>query len=120
MSDRGVIIGRIRPGAEEQVAAIFREFDGTELTELIGVRRRTLHVLNGVYVHIVDTHGDFRQSVSAARDHPLFVDISDRLRPFIEPLDPATWRSPQDAFASEFYSWRPTDEPAPAPTSDDR
>ena len=35
----------------------------------------------------------------------LFWWISARLEPYIEPLDPATWRSPKDAMAAELYSW---------------
>jgi cyclase len=105
MAKRGVIVGRIKPGCEEKIAAIFAESDATELPRLAGVRHRSLFVLDDLYVHLVETDDDFGQAVDRVRDHPLFKEISDKLRPYIEPYNPRTWRSPKDAFAREFYSW---------------
>ena len=105
MVKRGLIVARIKPGAEEQVAAVFAESDRTELPHLAGVRHRSLFVLNDIYVHLVESDDDFDQSVAGVRDHPLFQEISKKLEPYIEPYDPATWRSPKDAMAREFYSW---------------
>jgi cyclase len=102
---RGLIVARIKPGAEVQVAAIFAESDRTELPHLAGVRHRSLFVLNDIYVHLVESDDDFDQSVAGVRDHPLFQEISKKLEPYIEPYDPATWRSPKDAMAREFYRW---------------
>ena len=105
MVKRGLIVARIKPGAEEQVAAIFAESDKTELPALVGVRHRSLFVLEDIYVHLVETDDDFDQQVADVRDHPLFQEISRKLEPFIQPYNPATWRSPKDATAREFYSW---------------
>ena len=105
MVKRGLIVARIKPGSEERVAAIFADSDRTELPELAGVRHRSLFVLEDVYVHLVEMDDDFDQTVAGVRDHPLFKDISKKLEPYIEPYNPATWRSPRDATAREFYSW---------------
>jgi cyclase len=105
MVKRGLIIARIKPGAKEKVAAIFAESDQTELPALAGVRHRSLFALGDCYVHLVEIDDDFDEAVAGIRDHPLFREISERLEPFIEPYDPATWRSPKDAMAEEFYSW---------------
>ena len=105
MVRRGLIVAKIKPGAEEQVAAIFAESDRTELPHLAGVRHRSLFVLNDIYVHLVESDDDFDQSVAGVRDHPLFKEISKKLEPYIDPYDPTTWRSPKDAMAREFYSW---------------
>ena len=105
MVKRGLIVARIKPGAEEQVAAIFAESDRTELPALVGVRHRSLFVLEDIYVHLVETDDDFDQGVADVRDHPLFQDISKKLEPYIQPYNPVTWRSPKDATAREFYSW---------------
>lgn len=106
---RGLIVARIKPGAEDEVARIFAESDATELPALAGVRHRSLFVLDDIYVHYVETAADFEAAVHDVRDHPLFREISRRLDEYIAPYDPATWRSPKDATAREFYSWEPDD-----------
>jgi cyclase len=105
MTQRGLIVARIKPGAREQVAAIFAESDAGELPRLAGVRHRSLFALGDVYVHLVETDEEFSGAVEDVRDHPLFREISARLEPYIEPYDPATWRSPKDAMAEQFYRW---------------
>jgi cyclase len=105
MIKRGVIVARIKPGAEEEVARIFAESDVGDLPRMAGVRHRSLFVLGDVYVHLVETDDEFEQAVDGIRSHELFRDISAALEPYIAPYDPATWRSPKDAMAREFYSW---------------
>lgn len=105
MVKRGVIVARITPGSEDKVAEIFAESDSTELPKLVGVRHRSLFVLEDIYIHLIETDDDFDQSVADVRDHQLFKDISKRLEPYIQPYNPQTWRSPKDATAREFYSW---------------
>jgi cyclase len=102
---RGVIVAKMKPGSEDDVAAIFAESDKTELPQLAGVKHRSLFVLDDVYIHYVETAEDFEAAVDEIREHPLFVDISRRLDDHIAPYNPETWRSPKDATAREFYSW---------------
>lgn len=104
---RGVIVAKIKPGAEEAVAAIFAESDATELPGLVGVKHRSLFVLDDVYIHLVELDDEFDDKVSEVRDHPLFREISAKLDEFITPYNPETWKSPKDATAREFYSWDP-------------
>ncbi len=107
MVRRGLIVARIKPGAEDDVARIFAESDATELPQITGVRHRSLFVFGDIYVHLVETDDEFAEAVDRVRDHDLFTDISRKLEPFIQPYDPATWKSPKDAQAREFYSWDP-------------
>ncbi len=104
---RGVIVAKIKPGSEDEVARIFAESDSTELPGLTGVRHRSLWVLDDVYIHLVETDSDLAGAVENVRDHPLFKDISRKLDAYITPYDPETWRSPKDAQARQFYSWEP-------------
>jgi cyclase len=104
---RGVIVARIKPGAEEEVARIFAESDETELPRLTGVRHRGLYVLDDIYIHLVETDDELAEAVEGVRDHELFQDISRKLDPYIQPYNPETWKSPKDAQAREFYSWEP-------------
>ena len=104
---RGVIVARIKPGSEQEVARIFAESDATELPRITGVRHRSLYVLDDVYVHLVETDDEFESAVDNVRDHELFKDISKKLDPYIQPYNPETWKSPKDATAREFYSWEP-------------
>ena len=105
MVKRGVIVAKIKPGSEEEVAKLFAESDQSELPGLAGVRHRSLFVLDDVYIHLVELDDDFAEAVDEVRDHPLFKDISRRLDEYITPYNPETWRSPKDAQAREFYSW---------------
>ena len=104
-----MIVAKIKPGAEEDVAKLFAESDESELPRMAGVRHRSLFVLDDIYIHYVETDDDFAEAVDAVRDHPLFREISKRLDDFITPYDPETWKSPKDAQAREFYSWDPPD-----------
>ena len=106
---RGVIVAKIKPGSEDEVAKIFAESDATELPRRAGVRHRSLFVLDDVYIHLVEMDDDFASTVDDIRDDPLFKDISRRLDDHITPYNPETWRSPKDAQAREFYSWDPPD-----------
>jgi len=106
---RGVIVARIKPGSEDDVARIFAESDATELPEIVGVRHRSLWVFGDVYIHLVETDEDFAEKVDDVRGHELFQDISRKLDPYIQPYDPETWRSPADAQARQFYTWEPAD-----------
>jgi cyclase len=110
MVKRGVIVAKIKPGAEEAVAKLFGDSDESELPRLAGVRHRSLWVLDDLYVHYVELDDDFAEAVDNIRDHPLFREISAKLDAYITPYDPETWRSPADAQATQFYSWDAPDE----------
>ncbi len=105
-----MIVARIKPGAEEEVARIFAESDETELPRITGVRHRSLFVLDDIYIHLVETDDEFADAVEKVRNHDLFKEISAQLDSYITPYNPETWRSPKDAQAREFYSWDPPTE----------
>ena len=102
---RGAIVARIKPGSRDAVARIFAESDSTELPRLARVRHRSLFAYGDVYIHVVEFEGPVDEAIGRVTDHPLFREVSARLDPHIEPYDPATWRSPKDAMAEEFYAW---------------
>lgn len=101
-----LIVARMDPSSSADVARLFAEFDATHMPDLMGTRRRELFSYRGLYFHVQDFDGDHGgRVVEEARTHPLFVKISDELKPFITAYDPSTWRSPSDAMASRFYHW---------------
>jgi cyclase len=102
---RSLIIARMLPGSEKDVAEIFAESDRTELPRIAGVTHRSLYVLGDAYVHLLETEPTGPDAVAAARRHPEFSRVSDRLNPYISPYL-ETWSSPQDAVATCFYTWR--------------
>lgn len=101
-----LIVARMAPGDAESVARLFAEFDRTSMPGLMGTRRRELFSYQGLYFHLQDfDSGSGQEQIDSAKSHPLFVDISAKLKAHIEPYDPATWRSPADAMATRFYHW---------------
>ena len=101
-----LIVARLQPEDADQVATIFREFDGTELPGLMGTRRRQLFHYRGLYFHMQDFDtDDGGAAIESTKDHPLFVQISDDLKAYIDAYDPMKWRSPKDAMATRFYNW---------------
>ncbi|HEX5402941.1 MAG TPA: TcmI family type II polyketide cyclase [Pseudonocardiaceae bacterium] len=103
---RALILARIVPDSEQEVAAIFAASDRTELPRVVGVRHRSLYRLGDLYAHLVETEQRGEDAIDAARVHPEFAAVSARLCPYITPYLP-TWRSPRDAQAQCFYLWEP-------------
>jgi len=104
--NRSLIIARINPESESDVARIFGDSDATDLPTVVGVRRRSLYRLSDLYVHLLETEQSGAQAVEVARGHGEFARVSDSLRPHISPYLP-TWKSPRDAQAHCFYDWTP-------------
>lgn len=103
---RTLIVARIDPRSEADVASIFAESDATDLPGLVGVQRRSLYRLDDLYVHLLETSSPGGPAVENARGHAEFGRVSDALRPHISPYL-ATWSSPADAQARLFYDWTP-------------
>ncbi|WP_432482229.1 TcmI family type II polyketide cyclase [Kineococcus esterisolvens] len=103
---RNLIVAKISPGAEPDVARIFAESDATDLPHALGVTERSLYSLGDLYVHLVEFDRDAAEVMEIAARQPGFGEISRRLDPFISPYL-STWRGPADASARRFYTWRP-------------
>ena len=101
---RSLIVARVVPGSQQQVARIFAESDETDLPLLAGVRHRSLFCLHDLYVHLLETRLPGDEAVAAARRHPEFDRVSERLLPYVSPYL-STWQSPRDAVADHFYQW---------------
>lgn len=105
-----LIVARMDAGSGMDVAALFRDFDATEMPHRMGTRRRQLFAYRGLYFHLQDFDADNGgELIEAAKSDPRFVRISADLKPFIEAYDPTTWRSPADAMATRFYDWTATE-----------
>jgi cyclase len=101
-----LIVARMLPQSAQDVARIFAEFDDTGMPDLMGTRRRELFMYNGLYFHLQDFDTEAgNTAIEETKTHPLFVKVSDDLKPYIEAYNPATWRSPKDAMATRFYHW---------------
>ncbi|MFJ7910346.1 TcmI family type II polyketide cyclase [Kitasatospora sp. NPDC096204] len=101
-----LIVARMAPSSAQDVARLFGAFDHTDMPDRMGTRRRQLFSYRGLYFHLQDFDDDNGASrIEEAKTDPLFTTISDRLKPYIEAYDPATWRSPADAMARRFYEW---------------
>ncbi|MEV0809105.1 TcmI family type II polyketide cyclase [Micromonospora sp. NPDC050200] len=105
-----VIIGRIKPGAEPDVARIFGESDAGSLPVQLGVTGRWLYSIDDVYVHLLErTDEAVADATGHDHDRPVFAKIMAELSPFISPYNPDTWRGHQDSVAHEYYRWRADD-----------
>jgi cyclase len=102
-----VIVARIKPGAEPDVARIFGESDAGPLPAKMGVTGRWLYSIDDLYLHLLERTGDpFSDAVRQGHDEPAFAQIMKDLSPYISAYRPDNWRSPEDAVAKEFYRWR--------------
>lgn len=101
-----LIVARMDPGANEDVAQLFKDFDASDMPHRMGTRRRQLFYYRGLYFHLQDFDEDNGgKLIEEAKTDTRFVRISEELKPFIQAYDPATWRSPADAMATRFYQW---------------
>ncbi|SCG66711.1 TcmI family type II polyketide cyclase [Micromonospora inositola] len=102
-----VIVGRIKPGAEPDVARIFGESDAGSLPVQLGVTGRWLYSIDDLYVHLLErTDAALADASGQDHDQAAFAKIMAELSPFISPYNPDAWRGPEDAVAREFYRWR--------------
>jgi cyclase len=101
-----LIVARMETQSCADVAGLFAAFDKTEMPHRMGTRRRQLFCYRGLYFHLQDFAEDNGgKRIEEAKSDPRFIQISEDLKPFIDPYDPATWRSPADAMAQRFYNW---------------
>jgi cyclase len=103
---RTLIVARMRQGSEEAVRNIFADSDTSELPRMLGVRERRLYRFHDLYFHSIESDEDLALPLADVREHPLFADINKKLSAHITAYDPATWQSPSDAMAREFYLWQ--------------
>jgi cyclase len=52
--EKTLIVARMRPGSEQDIARIFAASDATELPRRIGVRSRTLFRFHDLYMHLIE------------------------------------------------------------------
>ncbi|MFC4533235.1 TcmI family type II polyketide cyclase [Sphaerisporangium dianthi] len=102
---RTLIVARMDPEDAGPVARLFEESDATELPHLVGVTGRALFRFQGLYFHLIESETPIGARLADVREHPLFADLNERLKPHVRAYDPVTWRSPADAMAQTFYTW---------------
>ncbi|MDG4766474.1 TcmI family type II polyketide cyclase [Solwaraspora sp. WMMD406] len=104
-----VIVGRIKPGAEDNVARIFAESDAGTLPVEMDVTARWLYSIDDVYVHLLERSVPHSADDARIHDKPKFGKIMEELSPYISPYNQDAWRGPTDAVAKEYYRWRAED-----------
>jgi cyclase len=119
-----VIIQRMKPGTEADIARVFTESDAGPLPTATGVTGRWLYSIEDVFVHLLEQDaakaGAVRQNHEGLR--PAFARVMEDLKPYVSPYWPEGWQTPRDSTATVFYRWQapdwvpPTDEPTEALT----
>ncbi|SBW23182.1 polyketide synthesis cyclase [Candidatus Protofrankia californiensis] len=107
---RTLIVAKITPGAEAEVARIFAASDRTDLPRVAGVSHRSLYRLGDLYVHLLETEHESARVLADVRGQEEFGRVTEQLAHFIQPYLP-TWRSPRDAVARCFYTYEPDGSP---------
>ncbi|GAA1825590.1 TcmI family type II polyketide cyclase [Planosporangium flavigriseum] len=109
VTEEAVIVQRLRPGAEPDIARLFAESDAGPLPGEMGVRGRWLYSLDDVYLHLLE-YSALPSVEARTRSHekPAFAQLMADLSPFVGHYSPQ-WQSHQDAVAKEFYRWRASD-----------
>jgi cyclase len=102
-----LIVQRIKPGAEPEVARIFSESDSGQFPVQMGVTGRWLYSIDDVYLHLMErTDEAVTQGMGQGHHTPALTKIMEELSPYTSAYSPDTWHGPQDALAKEFYRWR--------------
>jgi cyclase len=105
-----LVVQRIKPGAETEVARIFGESDESPLPATMGIVGRWLYSIDDVYLHLMQrTDAAAAQGFGKRHHEPAFAKVMEDLSPYVSALSPETWRGPQDSVAKEFYRWRAED-----------
>ncbi|MCW3841940.1 TcmI family type II polyketide cyclase [Micromonospora yasonensis] len=104
-----VIVQRIKPGAEADVARIFAESDAGPLPAELGVAARFLYSIDDVFVHLIEQDASVAESLRHNHQKPAFGRLMAELAPYVEAYRPESWRGPQDAVATVFYRWQAED-----------
>lgn len=106
---RLLVIGRVLPGREDELAKIFAEADGGDLPSATGVRHRSIYRIGDLYLHLTETDST-RTQVEQGQDHPALLRVADRLAECTTPYPVPEQYVPQSvtphhATASCFYRW---------------
>jgi cyclase len=105
-----IVVQRIKPGAEADVARIFGESDAGPLPAELGVTGRWLYSIDDVFVHLLEQDAATAERVRQNHEQkPAFGKLMAELAPFVEPYRPERWQGPQDSVAKPFYRWRAED-----------
>jgi hypothetical protein len=108
-SKQVVIVQRLKPGAEPDIARIFTESDAGPLPGEMGITGRWLYSIDDVYLHLLE-HDALPSAEVRTQSHeePGFAKVMADLSPFVSQYSP-NWRSHVDAMAKEFYRWQADD-----------
>lgn len=106
-----VIVSRMKPNSEPEIARIFGESDAGPLPTQMGVGGRWLYSIDDVYLHLLARGDDaaFAGAMRQAHQNPAFRKVMNDLSPYLSPYHPESWRGHEDAVAKEFYRWRAPD-----------
>jgi hypothetical protein len=108
LTSSSLIVARLRSDSTGDISRLFAASDAGDLPQALGVRQRRLFRYQDLYFHYVEFAGESASAMSRATGRDDFRRLSDDLAEFIAPYDPATWRTPADAMAHEFYAWSGT------------
>jgi hypothetical protein len=106
-----VIVQRMRPGSEEDIARVFAESDAGGLPTETGVTGRWLYSMEDVFVHLLEQ--DRAKAAAVRQNHesmrPAFAKVMEDLAPYVSPYRPETWQTPRDSVATVFHRWTAPD-----------
>jgi cyclase len=106
-----VIVQRMKPGSEEDIARVFTESDAGGLPVETGVTGRWLYSMEDVFVHLLEQDPVKGAEVRANHEshRPAFAKIMQDLSPYVGPYDPEKWQTPRDSVARVFHRWQADD-----------
>ncbi len=106
-----VIVQRMKPGSEDDIARVFTESDGGGLPTETGVTGRWLYSMEDVFIHVLEQ--DTAKAAEVRQNHesmrPAFAKVMADLAPYVSPWDPETWQTPRDSVAQVFHRWTAPD-----------
>ena len=105
-----MIIQKLVPGSEPDIAAIFTDSDAGPMPAALGVTGRWLYSNDDCFIHLLEQDSELAQATRGDhRDQPKFAEMMRALSPYVSPYRPEGHRGPQDSVAKVFYRWQAQD-----------
>lgn len=102
-----VFVGTMTDGAAPELAALFSEFDASDLPILARLSRRQMYSYYDLHINVLDFAGEpDAAKIEDLKADPRVAEHQRKLNELVAPLRPESWHGVADSAATPFYLWQ--------------